>query len=189
MPVTTKKSIAQQQAFDALFPATLTHKAISQKMLVTKAWLIDRFNDPKIKSLRVKAPKIGRLYLACYNPKYRDTLPIWEHFPCFVCINVYTDGYAGLNLHYLPLNDRLALFKILTNQRNLENVNPRYAMQVTYQKLKTLSDTLWKYCYKRYLYGYLESPLLDVPPREWDYALHLPIAEFHGPNAASPYKH
>ncbi|MEK9888327.1 MAG: hypothetical protein VW735_06270, partial [Gammaproteobacteria bacterium] len=45
---------------------------------------------------------IGRMYMFQYDPKGKDTLPYYDVFPLIFVLEKYSDGFLGMNLHYLP---------------------------------------------------------------------------------------
>ena len=46
---------------------------------------------------------IGRLNMFLYDPKYKDKLPYYDVFPLVLPIQRYSDGFLGINFHYLTL--------------------------------------------------------------------------------------
>lgn len=175
------------QKVDSIFGG-LTHKQLAQKSLLSRNWLLDRLKDPKLRLKRVSVPTPGRMLLFSYKAKWAQKLPFWDSYPVVVVVDTLSDGFTGLNFHYLPLEARLQLFKILTNQRDMSRVNARYAMQITYQKLKALTTSSWSFCFKRYLYNQLLSKPIDLVPEDWYHILHLPIAVWNNASEASVYK-
>ena len=51
---------------------------------------------------------LGGLYCFYYNPIGKKDLPYYDKFPLVLVLEKYSDGILGLNLHYLPLQYRLA---------------------------------------------------------------------------------
>ena len=49
---------------------------------------------------------IGRMYFFWYDPKLKDVLPVYDRFPMVFPIERYSDGFLGLNLHYLAMDSR-----------------------------------------------------------------------------------
>ena len=43
---------------------------------------------------------IGKMYFYYYDAKTKDMLPYWDKFPLVIPLEVHTDGFIGLNLHY-----------------------------------------------------------------------------------------
>jgi len=83
------------------------------------AWLLKKIADlknPVKMATGIKAEQyrkmnrfiIGNLYYFYYDPKSRDDLDYYDRFPLVLTLEKYTDGFLGLNLHYLPLQYRVA---------------------------------------------------------------------------------
>ena len=66
-------------------------------------------------------PKYGIMNLFGYDPKFKETLPLYDRFPLIFKVKNSAGGFEGLNLHYLPhvLRARLmdALYTTATNKR------------------------------------------------------------------------
>src|SRR4051812_30598339 len=45
---------------------------------------------------------IGTMIMYFYDAKLKDVLPYWDQFPLVFPIEIYDDGFLGINLHYLP---------------------------------------------------------------------------------------
>ena len=83
-----------------------------------RAWLGQKIGQLRIPSDRSNvlndasriSPKafIGRMYFYHYDPKYKDVLPVYDKFPLVIPMEMYSDGFLGLNLHYLDPYSRLA---------------------------------------------------------------------------------
>jgi len=70
--------------------------------------------DPNYQTFSIKTdPFIGGLMFFIYDPKTKDKLPYWDRFPLVIPINLYPDGFLGLNLHYLPYYQRQLLLATL----------------------------------------------------------------------------
>jgi hypothetical protein len=121
----------------------------------------------------------GFMYMYQYDAKTKDELPYWDKFPLVFPFSMHSDGFTGINLHYLPrpLRARLmdALHKLVVNKKY--NDNQRLAL--SYQLLKSSSDFApFKPCVKRYLYSHIRSKYYKVPSEKWDVALFLPTERF-----------
>ena len=44
---------------------------------------------------------IGNMYMFRYEPKLKESLPYYDRFPIVFPIEPYSDGFLGLNFHYL----------------------------------------------------------------------------------------
>ena len=50
----------------------------------------------------VTRTNVGKMYMFFYDAKYKDTLPFFDIFPLVFPIEFYSEGFLGINLHYLP---------------------------------------------------------------------------------------
>ena len=85
-----------------------------------KPGAMDLIRDGK----RDNRPFYGRLNMFIYDPKFKKTLPYYDTFPLVLPLEKYSDGFLGINLHYLPiplrirLLDRLVDFSISLKMRH-----------------------------------------------------------------------
>ena len=56
---------------------------------------------------------VGKMYFFKYDPKLKGILPQYDRFPLCIPIERYSDGFLGLNLHYIGGSDRSALVEKL----------------------------------------------------------------------------
>ena len=52
---------------------------------------------------------LGKMYFFTYNPKWKKELPWYDTFPLVFPIKTYSDGFLGLNFHYLSPKERAVL--------------------------------------------------------------------------------
>jgi len=125
----------------------------------------------------------GRLYFFMYMPKHKGTLPYYDTFPLVLPIQKESDGFLGINFHYLYAKDRAILFdelKIFANDRTL---GPMTKIKVKYDMLRGFTRfKRAKPCLKRYLTTYMKSQFIPVMPDEWGPALFLPVEQFRKMN-------
>lgn len=139
-------------------------------------WMINKIQSAASnKELTRAIPKLGGMYLYVYDAKYKSKLPFWDAAPLVVPVQFEAKGFSGINFHYLPVDQRIFLFKLLTGLRS--NTSRRY-IQISYKALVSLSTTIWKFAYKRYLFSHVRSRLLVIDKSEWEEALALPVANF-----------
>jgi|LakMenEpi03Aug12_release.lakeMendotaPanAssembly.Ray.scaffolds.fasta_scaffold1073488_1 hypothetical protein len=121
---------------------------------------------------------IGKMYFFWYDPKHKDTLPMYDRFPLVFPIERYPDGFLGLNMHYLSFNERSALLNSLMKFRNNNNMNATTKLRVTYDLLNSTSRIAgaMRPCIKRYLFTQVRSSFVEVTADEWDKAMQLPVA-------------
>ena len=125
----------------------------------------------------------GRLYFFMYMPKHKGILPYYDTFPLVLPIQRFSDGFLGINFHYLIPKDRAILFdelKVFVNDRTLgpmTKIKIKYDMMRGFTRFKRA-----KPCLKRYLVTYMKSQFIPVMPDEWGPALFLPVEQFRKRN-------
>lgn len=123
---------------------------------------------------------IGRMYFFYYDPKHKDTLPIYDRFPLVFPIERYSDGFLGLNLHYLSQGERAELLNKLLKFRTSSSLTEKTKLRLSYDLLsstKRIANQM-RPCIKRYLFTHVRSPFIEVPAVEWDRAIELPVELF-----------
>ena len=184
------------------------------KMLSTKAlsWIQGKINAIKktsgiaadiskeVSRQRGKTLKYrdrGHMYFFYYDAKLKAELPYWDKFPLVLVLELYDDGFLGLNLHYLPVKYRIAFLKKLAKTYAIKNHEQTVVskngeierLRVTYEILKMTKNLQeFRPCIKRYLGAHIKSPLLEVAPNEWDIAITLPIQQFQKKKAPEVWK-
>jgi len=123
---------------------------------------------------------LGKMYFYSYDPKWKDSLPIYDRYPLVFPIEPYSDGFLGLNLHYLNLGERqiflARLEQHMTDRRYDENTRLRLSYRLM-EQTKTLSS-LGRPCVHRYLFNHVRSRFIEIPSSEWDKAAELPTELF-----------
>jgi hypothetical protein len=121
----------------------------------------------------------GNMYMFLYEAKYREILPYWDQFPLVIPFKKVTNGFLGMNLHYLPYNER---FKLLGYLHDLADDNTKTEgtkLQISWSILNSSSkfDSV-KPCVKHYLYEHLNSRFLQIQYPDWVTASMLPVERF-----------
>lgn len=176
----------------------LQQSGLPERTQASKRWLLSLIPSLKVtpatilqdrQALRTKA-FIGRMYFFKYTPQGKDTLPYYDLFPLAIPINQYSDGFLGLNLHYLAPKTRLILLNKLS-----ELVTPpgkydeRTRFRISYQILQGHAR-LYEHtpALKRYLYTHIHSRFVEVEASQWDIAAILPTAAFRGATASQVHE-
>lgn len=125
-------------------------------------------------------PVIGKMFIYEYDPKWKDILPIYDRFPLCFPIEPYNDGFLGLNLHYLSIEERSTILNRLSKFLNNQNYDETTRLRMSYQLLNSTKQlaTLARPCIKRYLYNHVRSQFIEITADEWDKAIELPIQVF-----------
>lgn len=125
------------------------------------------------------SPTMGSMYMFMYDPKHKQTLPYYDKFPLVFPINFYSDGFLGINLHYIPPETRAVLMDRLYNTINNDSIGENTKVQLNYEMLSGASRfKYFKPCVKRYLYSHVVSGFKYVSPLDWDKAIMLPTERF-----------
>lgn len=130
----------------------------------------------------IKHPlELGWFFTFAYNPKTKEKLPYYDRYPLTMTLARHTDGFIGLNMHYLKPIDRAYFMDRLYN---FEAIDPRYdttKINITYEQLRA-SKRLQYYrpCIKKYLWTRIHSFFAPIYPAEWDVMLFLPTEKFIG---------
>lgn len=122
---------------------------------------------------------IGRMYFFFYDPKTKEKMKYYDRFPLVLPIERYTDGFLGLNLHYIHPKQRLILMDKLSSYVNNDKFDKTTKLKLTYQTLKAASRIFEQNaCIKRYLFTQIQSRFLEISAEEWDIAVLLPMEDF-----------
>jgi hypothetical protein len=155
------------------FTRAFVNKAGAQNVISTRLKLLK--NLPKVKRILP-----GTMLFYHYNPKYKDSLPQWDAFPLVIVLDVYDDGFLGLNLHFVPPPVRQKIFLAFLDVLKTSGKNDKKHILLNYSIAKTVVAT--KYfgpMIKRYLYSQFIVPPKLVPYDMWEDVLFLPLGEMH----------
>jgi hypothetical protein len=122
---------------------------------------------------------IGKMFFFEYDPKHKATLPIYDRFPLVFPIERYKDGFLGLNLHYLGVNERIAILNKLKQFASAKNLTEKSKLRLSYELLvRTKNVGALSPCIKRYLSGHVRSDFIEITALEWDKVIQLPVQVF-----------
>lgn len=128
------------------------------------------------------------MYFYFYDPKHKDNMEYYDTFPLVIPIELYTDGFLGLNLHYIHPKNRIVMLDKLSKTLTDTSYTEKTKMQISYDYLKSASRIYESTpCIKRYLYSQVKSRFLEIPADEWDIAVMLPVESFVGANSSKVY--
>ena len=127
-------------------------------------------------------PFYGNLNMFFYDPKFKKTLPYYDRFPLVLPLERYSDGFLGINLHYLPIPLRIRLLDELMDYSTDTNFDSKTKINTNYQQLKKVK--LIKPTLKRYLAGHVKSAFRRIDGDEFTVATLLPVQRFSKTSAA-----
>lgn len=124
-------------------------------------------------------PFMGNMFFFAYDAKTKDDLPYWDKFPLVLILDLYADGFLGLNFHYLPLNQRIILLDRLYDLATDDKFDEGTRLTATYKLLKGVARyKAFEPCLKRYLSHHLQSRVIPIPADKWEIAIFLPVEQF-----------
>ena len=128
---------------------------------------------------KVSSMEFGYMYAFKYDPKTKNDLPYYDTFPLIFPVRMDSDGFLGINFHYLPpvLRAKLmnALYSTLTNKKYDDTTKVR----ISYSILQSASKyRYFKPMLKKYLRSHVRSQFLEIQVNEWDMAIFLPTESF-----------
>ena len=122
---------------------------------------------------------IGKLLFYQYDPKTKDKLNYWDMFPICIPFSYHSNGWTGMNLHYLHPMMRAKLLAQLMTLANTKEMDPITKLNVTYDLLKKSSRfAYFTPCIKRYLISHVRSRLMIINPKQWVHVAMMPLANF-----------
>ena len=152
---------------------------------------IREFGTPKALDLirdgkQATRPFFGRLNMFFYDPKLKAKLPYYDRFPLVLPLENYSDGFLGLNFHYLPIPLRMRLLDRVVDFSNNTKFDKTTTLGVSYNQLKNVR--LIRPTLKRYLAGKVKSRFRRVDADEFIVATLLPVARWSKAQAATVHK-
>ena len=123
-----------------------------------------------------KQPIPKHLNMFIYAPKFAKKLPYYDTFPLVLPLEKYSDGFLGINLHYLPIPLRLGLLDNLVDFSSDTNFDDNTILNVSYnavKRIRAVKPTLHKY-----LAGYVKSRFRRIDADEFTIATLLPVQRF-----------
>jgi flagellar biosynthesis GTPase FlhF len=194
-----KKPLRRDQTLGDRTVEILRSEILTKKSLIdSKRWFRETMNSMLYSSYRLSATnprqfyaatsdrrifrasqiKPGSLYCWFYNPKYRNKLPYYDRFPVAFILNMYRNGFLGINLHYLPVRQRAVLMTRLVDNMLRKSSSGDY-LDLQYRTLMNASRYAeLQPCIKRYLINQIQGQMIEIQPTEWMKAIFLPLESF-----------
>lgn len=131
----------------------------------------------------------GNLYMFFYDAKFKDVLPFWDKFPLVLPFSRMSDGFLGINLHYVPYVIRFNLLGALSEFASNEKMDDTTKIVASWRLLNSSSKLApIKACVKHYLFDHVQSKFLKVAYPDWVTASQLPVEQFVGANKSTVWK-
>jgi len=178
-----------RKAIDAELTASAQGATMSKAKQAKKsaAWFKTKVGE-SAKGFKKKAVlKPGKMYTFGYDAKLKAILPYWDKFPLIVVLDTYSDGFLGLNFHYLSPIDRQKFFTKILNFSNQKgdpmDFTDKARFNISWNAVKNIKHA--DKMIHKYLYGHVRTSLLEAPPNEWENVIFLPYQKFVGASAKS----
>ena len=123
-----------------------------------------------------KQPTPKHLNMFIYAPKFAKKLPYYDTFPLVLPLERYSDGFLGINLHYIPTTLRIGLLDRLVDFSNNENFDETTVLNLSYTAVKGIRAV--KPTLHKYLSGYVRSRFRRIDADEFTIATLLPVQRF-----------
>ena len=143
----------------------------------------------------------GQMFMFRYTPKpwRARNLAHWDALPLVILLDLYRDGFLGMNLHYLGVGSRNVLLQQLASKispqigSKLQGTDlDRSTIQQQHEALKDAKTLYREYamlqrgrlfryakpCFKRYKYNSINSRVFKIPIFEWELVSNLPSDRF-----------
>jgi hypothetical protein len=167
----------------------MTAAGIRPRTAAAQSWILNKISQTRIPvnrsnllndARRISARAfIGKMYFFAYDAKYKDVLPVWDKFPLVIPMETYSDGFLGLNLHYLDPGSRLVLLDRLHDFINNDKYDDTTRFNLSYSLLSASKRyRIIDPCIKRYLFSNILSSLIYIEPDNWETAIWLPVQKF-----------
>jgi hypothetical protein len=121
---------------------------------------------------------IGQIFAFVYDPKHKETLPVYDKFPLALIFEFRDDGFLALNTHYLP---KIWRFRLLAKLMEIAEspMMPNDKLAVSWELLGNIA----KYpearpAVHRYLANHVRSRLMRIDPIDWPTAVALGTESF-----------
>ena len=147
-----------------------------------KPTTMDLIRDGK----RDNKPFYGKLNMFIYDPKFKKKLPYYDTFPLVLPLETYSDGFLGINFHYLPIPLRAKLLDRLVDFSNNTKFDESTWLVVEYSKLKNVN--IVKPTIHKYLAGQTKSQFRRIDADEFTIATLLPVQRFKKAAASVVWK-
>ena len=182
--------MANNIGFDPNFEYKFTAKSASDAVKWFRQKVIDiRSDQTKIKGIAQKEIldslepvhifQTGKMYIFNYDPIGRKTLPYYDTFPLILLTDIKNDGFFGINLHYLPVEQRMVFLSNIVPQKGMFKDKHLDRLYISYESIKDVQEfQFFVPCFKKYLKSRVRSKIKIVPVEEWGYIAALPIESF-----------
>jgi hypothetical protein len=127
---------------------------------------------------------VGSMYFFRYDPKHKLTLSLYDKYPLAIVVEKYSDGFMGLNMHYMSKGQRGGAVRMFTDfyqKQKLQKAPTTGRGLSNWELLTNTSSRIEGFArasVHRYLFNHVRSQFIRIEPNEYDKAVQLPIDEW-----------
>lgn len=132
---------------------------------------------------------LGNLYLYTYTAKMEDELKYYDMFPLCMPFEYTSNGFVGINFHYLSPLLRMKLMSKLLDFTDAE-IEEKSTIDIDWGVLASQSKfPEVRPAVKRYLYSQVKSRFIKVKPEHWKASIFLPVSNFNNVSNQTVWRH
>jgi len=121
----------------------------------------------------------GNMYFYQYIAE--PTVAFYDAFPLIFMIRRKGTNFEGINFHYLSTERRLELFKLMKDFFSTDTVESDTRLLVKgFRRILLVSKAYRdaKVALHRYKFANIQSKIIMVEPKNWEYAIKEPVQKF-----------
>lgn len=167
--------MANKETLNAFFESS-ANADLNIKITKSMGWLQSTLAKALSAKKAGSGVKIGKMYTFAYEPIGSERLPYWDRFPLVIIIEIRKDTVVGINVHYIPMKDRVKIFKILLGNASTTGLSQKSKINDALNGIKKIKNH--EYMIKQYHHHGLRSNIFEIPGNEWGQAVTLPYANW-----------
>lgn len=135
--------------------------------------------DGVVEAQALKYPPLGELVAFRYDPKHKETLPVYDTLPLVLILSVKRTHFYGINLHYIKPSVRQKIMKRLLDAKVASGDNQLLYIQKIAPVLNMLSQhTPFAPYFRNYLPEQLKSKIAVIGTAHWKTVSEMPLQNF-----------
>ena len=95
-------------------------------------------------------PFDGLLNMFFYDPKMKKKLPYYDRFPLILPIETYSNGFLGINFHYLSMPIRIRLLDRVMNFATNKKLDDNVPEKIKQKRLQEIIDLQQKHSFNNF---------------------------------------
>ena len=135
--------------------------------------------DGVVEAQALKYPPLGELVAFRYDPKHKETLPVYDTLPLVLILSVKRTHFYGINLHYIKPSIRKKIMERLLSAKLATGDNQLLYIQKIAPVLNMLSQhTPFAPYFRNYLPEQLKSKIAVIGTDHWKAVSEMPLQNF-----------